>query len=284
MTMRKGMLVLVVLVCVVLGGCQLAREDGEGSSKTMVGVLLTTGARPTFAEENGQEPRLYAQVSEDYDVTFPETEGYLMAVARFTNAQGEGVNVTACDEDISMSELHIASGDVERVSFTGTLYVNTSKLTAQGQEVVYVNPVYQDGEGRIWAEPGAGIALSPDVEGGMWTNTYTSTHTEQAGEESQTYESAVTVKIAPRYPPLQTVVHEMSGDNQVLCTQAYEPGALDGYQPSAVCAYLVVEEHRQGPEGVVMERMLIERGTERMRACSLGQGVAVRVSDVGIEW
>lgn len=224
MTMRKGMLVLVVLVCVVLGGCQLAREDGEGSSKTMVGVLLTTGARPTFAEENGQEPRLYAQVSEDYDVTFPETEGYLMAVARFTNAQGEGVNVTACDEDISMSELHIASGDVERVSFTGTLYVNTSKLTAQGQEVVYVNPVYQDGEGRIWAEPGAGIALSPDVEGGMWTNTYTSTHTEQAGEESQTYESAVTVKIAPRYPPLQTVVHEMSGDNQVLCTQAYEPG------------------------------------------------------------
>ncbi len=283
--MRKGMLPMLFLVCLLLSGCQLAREDAEGAQKNLVGVLLTTEGRSTFAAaEDGEAPRLYAQVSDKYDVTFPEAEGWLMAVASFTNAQGEGVNVTACDEDISMSELQFTSGDVERVSFTGTLYVNTAKMAELGHEVVYVNPVYQDGEGRIWAEPGAGIGLSPDGEGGMWTNTYTSTQTERMGEENQSRESAVTVKIAPRHPPVQTVVHEMSEDNQLLSTRAYEPGTMTAYQPGAACAYLIVEEHRQGPEGVEMERMLIERGTERMRAWSLGQGLAVRLSEVEIAW
>lgn len=283
MTMRKGMLRMLLLVCLLLGGCQLAREDAEGAQKNLVGVLLTT-SRPIFAEENGQEPRLYAQVSEEYDVTFPQAEGWLMAVPRFTNAQGEGVNVTACDEDISMSELQFVSGDVERVSFTGTLYVNTAMLTEQGHEVVYVNPVYQDGKGRVWAEPGAGSVLSPDVEGSGWTNTYTSTHTERVGEESLTRESAVTVKIVPRHPPVQTVVHEMSADNQPLSTHAYKPGALENYQPSAACAYLLVEEHRQGPEAVAIERTLIERGAERMRVWSLGEGLAVRLTEASIDW
>lgn len=283
--MRKGMLPMLFLVCLLLSGCQLAREDAQGAQKNLVGVLLTMEGRPTFATaENGEAPRLYAQVSEEHEVSFPQVEGWLMAVASFTDAQGESVTVTACDEDIDMSELHFTSGDVERVSFTGTLHVNTALMAEKGHEMVFVNPVYQDGEGRIWAEEGSGVGLSGTEEGGGWTNTLTSTQTERVGEESITRESAVTVKIVPRHPPVQTVVHEMSGDNQLLSTRAYEPGTMTAYQPGAACAYLIVEEHRQGPEGVEMERMLIERGTEQMRAWSLGQGLAVRLSEVEIAW
>ncbi len=283
--MRKEMLVMLALVCLLLSGCQLAREDAETEQKNLVGMLLTAEGRPAFAvQEEGEEPRLYAQVSEDYKVTFPQTEGWLMAVPSFTNAQGEGVTVTACDEDISMSDLHIASGEVERVSFTGTLYVNTAKLAEQGRGVVYINPVYQDAQGRIWAEKGAGISISSDGEGSGWTHTSTSTQTERVGEESVTRESTVTVKVEPRHSPVQTVVHEMSGDNVLLSTQAYKPGELTAYQPSTACTYLIVEEHRQGTEGVLMERMLIERGTERMRAWAFGKGLALKVSEVEINW
>ncbi len=283
--MRKGMLPMLLLVCLLLSGCQLAREDAQGAQKNLVGVLLTMEGRPAFATaENGEAPRLYAQVSEEHEVSFPQVEGWLMAVVSFTDAQGESVTVTTCDEDIDMSELHFTSGDVERVSFTGTLHVNTALLAEKGHEMVFVNPVYQDGEGRIWAEEGAGVGFSDAEEGGGWTNTLTSTQTERVGEESITRESAVTVKIVPRHPPMQTVVHEMSSDNQLLSTRAYEPGTMTVYQPGAACAYLIVEEHRQGPEGVEMERMLIERGTEQMRAWSLGQGLAVRLSEVEIAW
>lgn len=269
---NKRKIVAVLLALCLLSGCSLARpeaeEGGALNRDKLIGVFITQEHldlldMESYARDNldsilnGEEisaedaarytERLYAVESE---------EGYDFGI--------EGIGFFCVEEKIDgvsnshfvqigpleMSQHVTAADEGTGVETTGTVYVQ-----AGGYMAFYVNPVYQDSEGRVYLTAGAGMAAEM-TDGISMTQTMSNevTETRDGVEKKDRLYIEITFQGAA-LPTGYRVLH-MADSGELLRRDEYAAGELpETIEAGKGAAYLIIETLK----GDTVSRQLIEK-------------------------
>lgn len=279
----------VLLICFIygaMGTVTLANaEAGEADTESkdrLIGIFVTTDYLDLFdfegylndninkvmdgtvnvrredsAKYNG---RLYAELvdktltdtetgrtSTTKEYVFEGTEGFLYYGAKIEE-DGESYYASSGDEAISDGHLGITVTDVgESVDMEGTIYMSAFGT----KNCLYFNPVYQTDDGEVYAVAGHGYSFSGEISEGMIgsvmleeTNSYTIN-----GETAETG-TKIKMSYAFMYAPVEIIVTQMSGDNQVVDSREYKPGELpEELIMMADTEYIIVETVKMDNSG-----------------------------------
>lgn len=266
-----GLLAAGIMLGAFLLGCsgavRVARDDAQTISaepERLIGALITTEPLDLFdiegylndhagkllsggvidmEESAGYEGKLYA-VPKDKgrpEYAFEGVDGIRFFAAEMEDTHG---NYTQSVSDPGISDAHIAvnaSDEGTSVSLEGTIYVSTKST----DKIVryFVNPVYQEAGGRVYAMSGNSISIDDgEAGGGTMTVTLNEADNRTVGNESTSRESNVKISIAYIEPPERITVVEMDGENMPLDRKEYLPGETPETLTAAAGAeYLIVE-------------------------------------------
>lgn len=281
----KKLLAMLLTVCLVLTGCQLATEetskDGVVSSDRLVGVVVTTEHLDLFDVEaylqdnlddvmdgeigdtSAYQGRIYAQAVVEKSTT---EDGVPCTTTYYNFDQIDGIQMLYYEantirEDGSVLAYSFTNGYTSEgfgaLSFGGDVNEGTIYVPNDTAEVcIYVNPVYQDAEGRLYLVAGTGLSTDY-IEGSSMSQTTSEEYTETIDGEETIYKREFKITVEGIQVPEKVVIYQMSGENQILDRQEYVPGELpEELTPADGCAYILVEEYA----GDEVTRELLEPG------------------------
>lgn len=256
-----------------VAGSETAGEAASGDR--LVGVLVTTEYLDLFdfeswfndnsetitsggeADTGGYEGRLYAVLKDETYVN--EDSGEESTSSRYVFEGVDGIAffcVKMSDEDgdyyasnggdgISDSSVKINSTD-DGDSFTleGTVYAAPGGI----DKAVYINPVYQSADGRVYAMSGNGMSFGDTMdEGGVYTQTLEDSVSVTENGVASTESCKVTISVSVMLPPEKIAVVQFDADGGVVSRDEYEPGsAPEALTPLAGTEYVVVEIFKSG--------------------------------------
>ena len=304
---KKLFSLLLAAICVMSTGCSLASQEvnnsGAGCKDELVGVVVTFEYLDLFDMEAylqdnlddimaGKNPgqtvcegRLYAQEEIEESTTedgvtctttyynFDHVDGIAMLNYWTQTLRSDGTlhsefTTGTCDE--GLWEVFFSNELCE-----GVIYVPKDA----GEVCIYTNPVYQDGEGRLYLVPGTGICSDAHMgEMSQWvTEEYT--ETENGQEFTRKREFRVTVRGAA--VPDSVAVIQMSGENGVIQRREYLPGQLpEELTPEEDCAYILIEQNTGG----AVTRTLIEPGEDSFQVFLRADEVCCGEDQMEILW
>lgn len=276
-------LMIVILLC----GCQLAREDSfDTETDRLVGVFITkeyldlfdiegylndhissfNGAPIKIENDERYNGRIYAvlkpvsitnektgEKSEIWEYVFETLSGIPFFTAKVTDPDGNsymgtGGNSAICDSRVSIGDTTILEG---------TIYIEPGKL-----RTVYVNPVYQSGEGHVYLLAGQGMSFFGDQsEGAVFTQTLEEkqTITENGSKTEKIFKTIMHIKL--KYPQTSVSIIQMNLDNSPINQQNYLIDSLpDSVEVSPEAAYIIVETRSVLQSGVNVKRDMFEPG------------------------
>jgi len=303
---KRKYLSIIILSLMLFTGCQLALEGKAGESiqgDRFIGVFITRGSsigstvyKDTEIEEmteeelanlpiddNGSEGRFYATFSKE-DKTFDfNHEGYSFFSVEIR--EDEELTYTALlGEVISDSSSHFSVGvDEEKTELEGTILYSPE----QGEVVWYLNRVYQEDDGDVYALPsGPGISSDDRTEEGsvlsQWQEEVT-TVTENG--KSKTVRTNVKVNFVKMFKPEMIVVFEMDENSQVVSEKEYEPGELpETYKPQSETEYFIIETHKKGADGTVVTREIFDKTNESLETFYEREDGIISVNHSILEW
>lgn len=262
MKMKIKVLALLLALC-LLSGCSLARpeaEEGNGLGQDrMIGVFITRDYLDLFDFESYIEDNLNTVMNGSGEIA-PEDmekyggrlyaektdEGYDFGIegmgAFCVQGEQDGVPYSASYSIGPMSlNLHSTVTDEgTEWDYSATVYVHCG-----GLEAFYTNPVYQDGEGRVYLTAGMGIS-SEIVDGSSMSQAMSSEYTISSEGETQTYSMRVEVTFMGAELPKSYRVLHMSKDSELLQTEDYTPETLpEELLPCEGAEYLIIETLNQ---------------------------------------
>ena len=275
--------VLLLIVCVMLTGCRLATEevynDGMVNHDELVGMVVTTEYLDlfdieAFLKDNpqalkggeidtaGYQGRIYAQAEIQESTTedgVPCTTTYY----NFDHVDGMALlyyhTQTVLEDGSVLADTVVGdcSDGILRVAYRGDLIEGTIYVPV-GEDacVFFLNPVYQDEDGRVYLVAGTGIAHENpgDAIWSMWQN-IVEEYTETVDGETTTRSREVKIIIQATRVTDRLAVIQMSGENFVLDRKEYLPEELpETLTPVEGCAYILVEEYA----GENLKRTMIE--------------------------
>lgn len=241
----KKLIALLLTLC-VLAGCTLATDTQRGRGE-LVGFFLT------ISRENpdGTETEIWDQEAagmgylSDYTRTGQKLWAKKIGKGKDTTYEfpaGCGLSSFRYDiyEDGGLSaRTNTASPEIEapviyHVGDPGMMEMNATVYAPQGMNaVVCMNPVYQLGDGEIYALSDRPIGCVVDGEQG-WT-TY-------LNQESGDMGAKISVTVEYVILPETYVITEMDARNLPLRQAEFAPGELpECYTPGADAAYLLLE-------------------------------------------
>lgn len=262
---KKRLWLLVLALCVFLSGCSLAQPEDESSQgeDALVGVMVTTQPLDLFDMESFVEDNvdvlfrggavsqsdaaryqnsLFAVWDEaERRYVFPETEGYLLLNTRQQDEQhGEYENVQT-SEVFCGTSTHLTYTDEEaRHEFATTIYM---EAVSGAYCQVYVNPIYQTADGRVYAQSGSGVSTNTD-DGSRVSMAKTLAQTKQetrnGSTQSRTFRLELTIQLTPA--PTGAEVFWMTADDGVLRQEHYAPGAFPTELDAQDAEFLLVVE------------------------------------------
>lgn len=275
-------LALVLALCLMLTGCQLATDEvndnGLIHQDELVGVVVTTEHLDLFdieaflkdnpqALKGGQinpvgseyQNRIYAQEEIEHSTTedgvpcttvyynFDHVDGIQLLAYQTKTFLEDGsilAETTMCSSTEGIYEARMGNGLNE-----GTIFVPEGEPAS-----FFTNPVYQDSEGRLYLVGGTGIS-NQNMTGSMW-QTLTEEYTETTnGEETETEKREFKIIVEAVKVTERIAIVQMSGDNTLLDRQEYTPDTLpETMTPVDGCAYILVEEYADGE----LKRTMIE--------------------------
>ncbi len=229
--MKKQISVLLLMLALLLSGCNLARTVEEKTPDTMIGVLIT--------REHLEQERLDATAEVDGHYSFPGVDGD--AVLCYDDTDEEGT-YTRCQGGAWFTDGHWAVKDTDEGvahSFTGKVRVPTGS----GQAMLCCNPVYQTADGEVYVLAGQGTALSGDrVAGESFSHKLEDTRTETENGQTRTRSLSVEVTLEAAPLPEQIVLVELDERHAVLSETAHTPGTVPE-ELTLTGACLLVESH-----------------------------------------
>lgn len=299
----KGLFVLLIglLGIFSLMGCQLARADAgkETSEYKLIGVLVTHEYLDLFDFEgylkdnigsvSGSEiqikgnsdkygGRLYAELKEreltnedtgekttTEEYVFENIEGIPYFAATIPSIDGRESYVTTGSDD-AITDRHVGlfyGDDEDKITLEGTIYISS----LQDGIAHYINPVYQDAHGRVFALTGDGIMMnSVEGEGSGFSQNLEETSTSTENGKSKEVSTSVTISIDVILPPEKIVILEMDENSSILGNREYSPGELpDKLTPKREVDYIIVETHKRDSTGTVLvTRELFSREDETL--------------------
>ncbi len=277
MNKRISVASLTLFVIFTLTGCQLAREDGgaENSQDKLIGVYVSyehvdlfdiegyindnlnfSGGELIVEGDNQKyQGRLYATRKDEVktasqgekytetDFTFDGIEGVGMFSPTLTDPlDNERTYISSCGgEGFTDYHLSINNGDNEEgIELEGTLYVPLNAIN----DAVYINPVYQSGDGRVYLVSGDGFGASEqnEVDGSFFTQTISDKTTVTENGNSKEYSSTVKVSVSAMNPTEKVTILQMDKDSNIIKKDEYKPEAVpEELKPESVTDYIIVE-------------------------------------------
>jgi len=257
-----------------LTACQLAMESVAPEDARLIGVFVSTEhidlfdnmtfenvamgwGQPDFSAIF-QPQRLYAEW--DVNFHFPGIEGMAFFSAMSPPVEGvfsEGVMAGHSSAGVSGNRNDFHFGDnYTRVVKEGTIYIVPGSHT-----VVYVNPVFQTGCGRVFLEPGGGFSgMHNEAEGSVFSQTMTETTEITVNGVENTYSMSVTINVASMFAPKKIVVVQMDDASRIVSRVELAPGEVPmAFYTEAGVEYVIIEAHRDTGHNPVT-RELISRG------------------------
>ena len=285
-------LVCAVLLCACLGGCQLAREDvGEESlsGDKFVGVYITFDPLYYFSAENpfeetnnpDAEPRFYATAKQ------VENDGYKSTTFEFEGIDGiPFFTATVLGADESANYRTSIMGP--EIMNPATAYFDTDTtitgkidIVEPTEVVLCMNPVYQTKDGKIYMLPcETGVFIS---KGALATTTLFETVTVTENGEEITSKTSVELSAEVVRKPVKEIFKEMNGRDETIRTTEITPENIpDSIHLQPDCAYVIVETHSSGENGLEVTRTLLdlEEGYytykyEGERGCLIGKMIEI---------
>ncbi len=270
---------LSLLLLLSMTGCQLARTDMEAAKDRLVGVLMTTEYLDLFDMESylndhlniiggdividgdtsAYQGRIYAsfvpktlygengETIEDEDLLFSDLKGIHFVTARMKD-EGEYYNRVYSSEGLLNARTTYHYTDFEdSVTLEGEIWM----VQNSGDIMIYLNPVYQDSEGRFYVTPGHGFHSSGDVDGGVYSQTLEETHTVTEGKRITTLSNSITISVGIKPEPIEYRLLQMQEDNSIAESAVYAPGDMpEELTVLKDTAYLLLETHQRNSETI----------------------------------
>jgi len=294
----------LMLSLTMFTGCQLALEGKAGDSvrgDRFVGVFITRGSsigskvyKDSEIEEMTEEElaslkpdsgdeKYYATFKEE-DKTFDfKQEGYSFFSVEIRENE-ESTYTALLGEVISDSSSHFSVGvDEEKTELEGTIRYSPGL----GEVVWYLNPVYQEDDGDVYALPsGPGISSDDRVEEGsvlsQWQEEVT-TVTENG--QSKSVRTSVKVNFEKMFRPEMIAVFEMDENSQIVSEKEYEPGELpETYIPQSDTTFIIIETHKKGADGTAVTREIFDHTNESLETFYAREDGIITVNHSILEW
>ena len=307
---------LAVIVALSLYGCQLAREDADGSAgkDRLIGVFVTreyldlfdmdgylndnlqnlSGGEISLDGSSEQyQGRLYAALqdrtltsdtgeeSTTQEYVFPGVEGISYFAARIpATEESESYITTSSDEAVSDGLLSMNYSDTEdKITLDGTIYL----ANLSGNYSCYINPVYQSEDGSVYAVSGDGMEMCGGA--GMSQTLEEKTAVTENGV-SKTVISSIKISIETLCPPEKIVILQMDKNSEIVSRQEYTPGELpEMLKTETVTVYILEETYSHDASGgEVVTRKLYSPQDDILSAFyARADGVCVR-QWTSLEW
>ena len=276
--MNKKILAILLTLTIIFSfsGCQLALPDGatEKGQDRLIGAYLSyehidlfdfegyMNDNLTFAggeikiEGDSQKyaGRMYATRKDDVktasqgekytetNFVFDEVEGIGMFSPTITDPLNNDLTYISSsgDEGFCDGKFNVKSGDNEDgLELEGTVYISSGDMSS----AVYINPVYQSEDGRVYLVSGQGFSFTGDNnEGGVYTQTITDKVTITENGKSKGYSCSVKVSIATMNPTQKVTIIQMDKDSNILKRTDYKPEEVPmEFLPEGATEYIIVE-------------------------------------------
>lgn len=282
--MKKTAFAWSLLLLLLLPGCRLAREDEaqEQSHDRLVGVFVTeehldlfdfeayfndhaeeliSGGKTVIENTQGYEQRIYANM-ENGGCVFEGLEGILFASYAFREENVSGYR-NAPENRVS-GQVNLEESETGTVlSMDGTIYISDKIGYAQ----YFYNPVWQDGEGRVYLTAGTGLSSNVTEGTGMknWHD-ISDEYSVTADGQTQSYRADIRIAIEAITLPERYSICYMDENHQKLAEEAFPPEEMPPQlQPPEGTAYLLVKgtgHRRDGTEFV--GRQIFSKGEDRV--------------------
>lgn len=266
---KRIIAIMLTVIVITLTGCQLAvdtvNEDALYNPDRLAGVVVTTEHLDLFDMEGylgdnlnaimaGKNPdqsayqgRLYAQEEVEYGTTDAGNPCYT-TYYNFDHVDGIALlwytTYTYLEDGSVLAEIGTGLNDdgLWDVHFSTELTEGTVYFPENGEMMVFLNPVYQDSEGKLYLVAGQG--MHGDAYLGEMSMNYTEklTETENGEEVTRNREFKITAKGVPISD--RVVFVQMDSNNQIILRQEFAPEDLpEELIPEENCAYMILEQH-----------------------------------------
>lgn len=271
----RWMLCVAFLPALLLEGCSLARQDLQETARQqerLCGVLVTVGdAGEGLRQEESLEGSTFSSIQEleealsapaaaegtrreDGVYTFAGVDGHFLGI--FEEEDQEGSYVRFAND----GSFGVVKAET-KVTDTGTLHrMEAVVMTDTGlREPVYLNPVYQRGDGTVYVQlDGGGYLLFGAAGGEVFGTTYSSTNTREIRGKQEVNTTELTVSLQAGVPAETVRLLEMDGENRLIRTQEISREMKEAALHEET-AYVIVEEKRR--DGSLM-RSLYDTGQD----------------------
>lgn len=292
---KLGYLIISLIMVVILNGCQLAQEDlaaTKGQDK-LIGVYITYESLDLFdmdaflkdnftklssgenvipEVEDKYNDRLYAsfvekemtdengEIKTNSEYVFEGLEGIPMFTYTIADpVSGESYMISNFEDGIFEAKSSINCGDNEEgIELEGILYVDTNTKS----HGVYVNPVYQSADDKVYLLSGYGLWLGEDqVEGAFCTHTISDSITVTENKKTITYNSTIKVSVTSTSPAEKVAISQMRSDSHVISRNEYFIDEMpEEIIPDNACEYLIIESYSTDINGeMAVERKLLSK-------------------------
>lgn len=243
---------MLISIC-ALCGCQLAKPDSlTTTGDRLIGVFVTTEYLDLFDMEgylnnhisdladgnviditnsSDYQGRIYATLQseiytsedtgekiESMNYVFEDLEGISFFEAQYNDSNGETFYGNSVND--AVNDIHLTISD--NSSLEGTIYTKDG-LT----NILYVNPVYQSGDGRVYATSGNSYSASGNnAEGTIFSTTLEERQTTTVNGETKETSFQVILHITVKYPPESIHIVQMNSDHTAVTKDTYKPGTL----------------------------------------------------------
>lgn len=278
--MKIKIFVMCALSALFLTGCQLAKPEKESSSTDrLAGVFITSEYLDLFDMEGylnehlnsfdsreiklegGQtkyEGRLYASFAgeDNRQVTFGDVEGIPFFTAEKLNENKE-VSIYSYNGDglICGRFGSFYSDDEDKTTLDGTIYI----VPNVGEQVHYINPVYQSADGSVYAKAGNGMSMSSvQSQGNVMSHKVEETLTVTQNGKSKQITTLINLSIETMFAPQKINVVQMDTSNNILSISEYVAGKLpQSIDVDKAAAYVIFETYKIDFDGKeIVERQL----------------------------
>ena len=267
---RNILIVCTLIMVTLLSGCQLAKEDGQATERNrLVGIYITkehldlfdfdrcfedhiadfaNGGNVEIESSDQYGGRLYAELRERrvksddtgeiysiWEHEFPSVEGIAFYMAEVTEPDGE--SYISSYNGGAICDGHFAYGT--DATLEGTLYL----AVTDALNTVYLNPVYQSNDGRVFLTAGEGHASSTyNAEGTVFSMSLEETYSTTDNGETEKESFKVTVHIAAKYPSQNITIIQMDAQSAMVVKDEYNSGNLpEQIEVDSGTAYIILE-------------------------------------------
>lgn len=264
--MKKQILICILIISMLLSGCQLAKEDEreQKSHNRLIGVFVTKehldlfdfeayfndhanelipGGETVIENTDGYNQRIYANM-ENGGCEFEGLDGILFASYAFDDGISKGYR-NAPGNKVSGQVTWDETESGITLTMDGSIYIS-DKI---GYVQYFYNPVRQDSEGRVYLTAGTGLSSNVTEGGGMknWHD-LSDEYTITVNGETQSYRADISIGVEVIVLPEQYTFYYMDENHLELGRDVFAPEEVpQEIRPVDGAAYILVEEssHRK---------------------------------------